>query len=76
MTRVETALEQVRLLMAIEAEQETPSTVAVTSVERVKELKQLVEELTTQVANLVQQRTALLTPRPPTSSLQHCFYCQ
>jgi len=78
-TRVETALERARLLMTIEAEQEqTPSTIAATSVEQqteVKELKQQVEELTTQVASLVQQRTAPLTPRSPTN-LQRCFYCQ
>ena len=79
-TRVETAFERARLLMALEVElEQRPSMVATTSIpeqhQQVRELKQQVEELTTQVATLV-QRTTPITPaqRQPTN-LPRCFYC-
>ena len=60
-SRLDTAVERARLLMALEVEQEDRlSMVAATSIsgqhKQVEELKQQVEELTTQVASLVQQQ--------------------
>ena len=71
---METALEQARLLMALEVELEEKLSMVTTIPEQhqqVRELKQQVEELTTQVATLVQRTTA----QRQQQNLQCCFYC-
>ena len=78
-SRLDTAVEQARLLMALEVEQEDrPSMVAATSIsgqhKQVEELKQQVKELTTQVASLVQQQRMPPSAQRPPTNLQHCFY--
>ena len=81
-TRIETAMERARLLMALEGEhaESRPSTVAATLAtpeqhKQVLELKQQVEELTSQVATLVKQRASPMTQQRSTANLQRCFYC-
>ena len=82
-TRIETAVERARLLMALEREhiENHPPMVAATSAppeqhKQVQELKQQVEELTTQVATLVKQRAPPMTQQSRSiTSLRRCFYC-